>query len=84
VDGQSIARQRLSEHVNKHATAERVAAPRPASLVATQRRCKHISAAVGRHVTMFSVRSLRRLYNATLVIFGSSFRQSSRRVILGV
>jgi cytochrome c553 len=35
-----------------HATIERIAAPRPATLVATQRRGKHISAAVSRHATI--------------------------------
>jgi hypothetical protein len=35
-----------------HATVERVAAPRPASFVATQREGKHISSAVSRHATI--------------------------------
>jgi hypothetical protein len=52
VDGQNIARQRLIKHVNTHATVGRVAAPRPASLIVTQRRGKHISAAVSRYATI--------------------------------
>jgi hypothetical protein len=38
-----------------HATVEWAAAPRPATLVATQRSGEHISAAVSRHATMAAV-----------------------------
>jgi hypothetical protein len=46
--------QELLNHRNleTHATVERVAAPCFASLVATQRRGKHISVAVSRHATI--------------------------------
>jgi hypothetical protein len=41
-----------------HATVEIVTAPRPASLVATQRRGKHISAEVSRHATIAAARDV--------------------------
>jgi hypothetical protein len=41
-----------------HATVEKVAAPRPISLVATQRRGKHSSAVVGRHATIAAARDV--------------------------
>jgi hypothetical protein len=44
----SIARQRLSKHVNTHATVERVAAPR----LLLRNEKVNISAAVSRHATI--------------------------------